>query len=142
MWIKDSYSVHNMADAEHIKTGKAGEDLACKWLKKRGFAVKERNVRYPWGEIDIVCVKDGVTHLVEVKSTAIPFDKHRVGRERYRPEDHLHGVKLRRFKLCVEAYSTSRGAKPLPYTADVLIVHVNHEARNGHVEAVWDVELA
>ncbi|MDD5147167.1 MAG: YraN family protein [Candidatus Daviesbacteria bacterium] len=48
--------------------GNKGEELACKYLKKLGYRILERNFRIRGGEIDIV-VKDGNTLVfVEVKT--------------------------------------------------------------------------
>jgi putative endonuclease len=43
--------------AQHIEVGKIGEDIACKYLKSKGYKIIERNFRRKWGEIDIVCKK-------------------------------------------------------------------------------------
>ncbi|WP_172633858.1 YraN family protein [Caldisericum exile] len=48
--------------------GKEGEDLATKYLISRGFKILERNFRTPFGEIDIIAVKDGKLHFIEVKT--------------------------------------------------------------------------
>ena len=42
---------------QHLKVGKIGEDIACKYLKDRGYKIIERNFRKTWGEIDIICLK-------------------------------------------------------------------------------------
>lgn len=48
--------------------GNYGEDLACEYLKKRGYKILERNYRIRGGEIDIVA-RDGETLVfVEVKT--------------------------------------------------------------------------
>src|SRR3989338_236484 len=49
--------------------GKLGEDLACEYLVEKSFIICERNVRKPWGEIDIIA-KDsgGILVFVEVKT--------------------------------------------------------------------------
>lgn len=48
--------------------GNSGEDLACKFLKKNGYRILERNYRIRGGEIDIVA-KDGDTPVfIEVKT--------------------------------------------------------------------------
>lgn len=36
-------------------------------LSEAGYKVKERNYYSPWGEIDIICEKDGILVFVEVK---------------------------------------------------------------------------
>ena len=49
--------------------GKLGEDLACEYLVKKGFTICERNVRKPWGELDIVGKDRGGTLVfIEVKT--------------------------------------------------------------------------
>jgi len=50
------------------KIGKWGEEVAVEYLKSRGFRVIARNVRTPYGEIDIVAENEGFTSFVEVKT--------------------------------------------------------------------------
>ena len=51
-----------------LSLGKHGEDLACRELRRRGYAVLARRYRTRWGEIDIVA-RDGDTLVfVEVKT--------------------------------------------------------------------------
>ena len=48
--------------------GKAGEDLACKYLEACGYRIIERNYQYGHGEIDIVAMDGNELVFVEVKS--------------------------------------------------------------------------
>ena len=51
-----------------IALGKAGEDLACRELERRGYEIVARRHRQPGGEIDIIA-RDGPTLVfVEVKA--------------------------------------------------------------------------
>lgn len=50
------------------KIGVWGEGVAAEYLEERGYNVIARNVRTPYGEIDIVVEKDGFTSFVEVKT--------------------------------------------------------------------------
>ena len=50
------------------KIGAWGESVAAKHLKDRGYVIAARNSRTPYGEIDIVAEKDGITIFVEVKT--------------------------------------------------------------------------
>lgn len=48
--------------------GFLAENLAARYLEKRGYAIIELNYRKPWGEIDIVASKQGILVFVEVKA--------------------------------------------------------------------------
>ena len=49
--------------------GRQGEALACKYLKKHGYKILEKNYTTPFGEADIVAKsRDGYTCFVEVKT--------------------------------------------------------------------------
>ena len=47
--------------------GNYGEDVACKYLKKCGYEILERNYVTSVGEIDIIAVAEGYLIFVEVK---------------------------------------------------------------------------
>ena len=48
-------------------TGRAAEDAAAKFLKNKGYKIREQNWRTRWCEIDIVAEKDNCIYFVEVK---------------------------------------------------------------------------
>ncbi len=48
--------------------GKFGENVASKYLKDKGYKIKERNYRTFLGEIDIICEYKGNIIFVEVKT--------------------------------------------------------------------------
>lgn len=50
------------------QTGDAGENYCAAYLKKNGYRILCRNYRKPYGEIDLVVKKRGVTAFVEVKT--------------------------------------------------------------------------
>ena len=53
-----------------VALGKAGEDLACRELRRRGYAILTRRFRTRFGEIDIIA-RDGETLVfAEVKTRA------------------------------------------------------------------------
>jgi putative endonuclease len=54
--------------ALHITRGKEGEELALAFLRKMDFDILTCNWRHSHYEIDIIAVKDGVIHFVEVKT--------------------------------------------------------------------------
>ncbi len=52
---------------ENVKKGKEGEEMACKYLKSRGYKIITRNYRTKSGEIDIIASKKNTLVFVEVK---------------------------------------------------------------------------
>ncbi len=48
--------------------GKWGEQAAADFLVSKGYEIIARNVRTPYGEIDLIAQKDGFTIFVEVKA--------------------------------------------------------------------------
>lgn len=54
---------------ENKKIGNAGEDLACRYLEKRGYKILERNKHYSrFCEIDIIAEYKNTLVFVEVKT--------------------------------------------------------------------------
>jgi putative endonuclease len=55
--------------------GSLGENLAVQFLQNRGFSIVERNFyAKKFGEIDVIAIKDGTLHFIEVKSTMRNFE--------------------------------------------------------------------
>lgn len=88
---------------EKQKTGKTGEDIAEKFLVKRGFEVIERNYWRKVGEIDIICRKDEKIYFVEVKTVSRETLSCETG-DSYRPEDNLHPQKILRMGRAIQIY--------------------------------------
>lgn len=57
-----------MAALSRQAAGKLGEDRACRALEREGYAILARRYRSRFGEIDIVCERDGRLAFVEVKA--------------------------------------------------------------------------
>jgi putative endonuclease len=51
-----------------IERGRVAEDAAALWLEEHGWKVLDRNVRRPFGELDIVVLKGPTLGFVEVRS--------------------------------------------------------------------------
>lgn len=56
-----------MSAMNPTETGRRAEKAAAVYLEMRGYEIIERNWRRPRCEIDIIALKDGVLHFVEVK---------------------------------------------------------------------------
>jgi putative endonuclease len=78
--------------AQHIESGKLGEQLAADYLQQRNYTVLHRNWRHSYHEIDIIALKNEVVHFVEVKL--------RSSKNYGLPEEH---VSKKKFKFLTQA---------------------------------------
>jgi len=63
-----------MENSKHKKTlGKIGEELALRYLKKKGLRILHTNWTYDHKEIDIIAEDDDFMIMVEVKTRNINF---------------------------------------------------------------------
>lgn len=117
-----------IADDLRKRVGKIGEDIACKFLSRKGYKIVTRNYRRKWGEIDIIGEKDGTIRFVEVK--AISFkDSRGFSREmNHRPEELVHRTKLMKVARTATLYMEERGDKR-EYQIDVVGVILNETTR-------------
>lgn len=82
-----------------MSLGDTGENIAEKYLKKKGWNIIERNYEKPWGELDIVAVTPNDTLVcVEVKTM-----KHWPGG--LKPEDQMTNGKLEKFQRASQMYA-------------------------------------
>ena len=76
--------------------GRWGEDVAARYLEERGYRVLQRNLRTPYGEIDLVAQLGGTTVFVEVKA--------RTGQGFGLPEASVTPAKRRHLLSAIQAY--------------------------------------
>lgn len=55
----------------HLVLGAAGEEMAVEFLTAEGLKIIDRNVRYRWGEIDIVARDGDEIAFVEVRTRSV-----------------------------------------------------------------------
>ena len=125
-----------MSDTEKQRIGKIGEDLACNYLLKQGFLIKDRNYLKPWGEIDVVAQKGKDLRFVEVKT--VTRETFRTGD--YEPEDNIHPWKLKRLGRAIETYLLEkRVGDDIDWQLDALSVYVDREGRLVNIELLEDI---
>ncbi|MBU4348130.1 YraN family protein [Patescibacteria group bacterium] len=96
----------------HIRIGQIGEDIACQYLVDKKYKIIERNVRYPWGEIDVICrKKDKTLVFVEVKAlkmfhTSVKQNE-KCFTDCFSPENNLNPAKFKKVKRTVLLYANS-----------------------------------
>ena len=82
------------------KLGRRGESKACRYLKRSGYKILERNYKTKFGEVDIIAGKGDVCAFVEVKTRL--SDKFGAPSEAVTPEKH------RRYVLAAKYYFLRR----------------------------------
>jgi putative endonuclease len=114
--------------------GIIGENHACSFIQKEGFIVIERNYRKKWGEIDIIAQKEGQLHFFEVKSLRVT-SLDAIDRV-YRPEENVHGLKVRNIRRMIETYLFEKNAGvEQSFSFHVLCVFC--EMGTGEVSVKW-----
>lgn len=97
-------------------TGKTGERLAARYLKRHGYRILERNYRAHRHEIDLIAreKRTGTVAFVEVKTrTPGSFG---------RPADAVDANKRRFLRLAAETWLTENGGTEQPARFDVIEV--------------------
>lgn len=97
-----------MFKSKTSQKGSLGEDIAAKFLEKKGYSVIEKNYRKPWGEIDIIAFKGKTVHFIEVKAVSRYLDSN-ISREiDYRPEEMATNSKIRKVARTAVLYMDAK----------------------------------
>ncbi len=97
-----------------LDIGHQGEKHACKFLRKQGYRILERNCKTRWGELDIVARQGDVVSFVEVKS--------RTDADFLPPEASVTAAKRRKLARLAKAYLAREGLSSYPCRFDVVSV--------------------
>ena len=130
--------------ARHNEVGQKGEEIASKYLEKKGFTIQDRNYRKKWGEIDIVAIKDKVLHFVEVKTVSRRSFGGHFEQEvnNFRPEDNMHPWKLKRLTRAIQTYILEKYPRIEPeWQFDLVCVFLDMERRVAKVKLVENLVL-
>jgi putative endonuclease len=123
------------------RLGELGETIACRFLKRRGFTIIERNYTQKWGEIDIVAIQGVITHFIEVKSVSCEniFGSADAG-DAHRPEDQVHPRKLARISRTLRTYLSAH-PEVGEWSFDVICVYINQAKKFARVKIMLDLTL-
>ncbi len=81
------------------KIGQWGEEAAAAYLSQRGYEISARNVRTPYGEIDLVAKQGDVTIFIEVKTLT--------SSRNFFPEHNVTARKREHMLACAEHYAAA-----------------------------------
>jgi putative endonuclease len=112
--------------------GRAAEEAAARFLERAGLAVVARNVRFPEGELDLVCRDGDVLVFVEVKSRRAAWGEG--------PEEAVSWAKRRRLVRLAQHYLKWRRPRVRGYRFDVVAVTVDAAGpvRVRHLRGAFD----
>lgn len=100
--------------------GQKGEEIAAKYLKKKGYRIVSRNYRTKSGEIDIIAMDGSVVVFIEVKT--------RTGNLYGSPAAAVTLNKQRQIGKTALCYLTSRKRLDVPARFDVISVCFNNNS--------------
>jgi putative endonuclease len=113
------------------EVGKLGEKEARKFLKKRGYRIRETGFRCHHGEIDIVAQKKDCLVFVEVRTKSnLEFGT---------PEESITQAKKERLIASALTYTTTHENLPPLWRIDVVAIELDD---NGKVERIEHIENA
>ena len=132
------------------KVGEVGENIAVRFLVKRGFVILDRNYTKKWGELDIVVEKQGKIYFIEVKSVirdlpaqagTLNLVSHKTNNT-FRPEENMHPRKLQRMARAIQTYLLSRkNVQEKKWQVDLLIVYLDLNNKKAKIKVVENIIL-
>lgn len=109
--------------SQNIFTGKLGENLACNYLKSKGYKIILRNFKKPFGEIDIIAQrKDGLIAFVEVKTL-------KENKNGLQPEDEITSAKIKKIKRTAQHFVLKNSNlinEKLGWQIDLIAIIINN----------------
>ncbi len=131
----------NIKEFNTIK-GRLGEDIACEYLVKRGFSIRDRNYRKKWGEIDIIATKDNKLHFVEVKSVNLINSGLYDDVHKHRAEENVHPLKIHRIRKTVLTYLDEKYQnKEGDFAFHIICVYLDFVSRKAKIKIIENIIL-
>ena len=117
-----------------MRSGLAGEELACRHLQQRGYAILARNFRCRSGELDVVARDGAATVFVEVKE--------RRGASHGDGQDAVTFGKRRRIVRAARLFAASRGLSECALRFDVISIAWSPDGRPllRHEQGAFDAD--
>ena len=117
------------------QVGDIGEEIACKFLMKRGFKIIDRNYLKKWGELDIVAEKDNVLHFIEVKTVS--------GETDHLPEENVHLWKRKRLARVIQTYLLDKKVSDeTEWQINIMAVFLDFTSRKAKIRVTSNVILS
>ena len=110
------------------EVGKLGEKAARKFLKKRGYRIRETNFRCHHGEIDIIAQKKDCLVFVEVRTkSSLDFGT---------PEESITQAKKEKLIASALTYTTTQQKLPPLWRIDVVAIELDDKGKPKRIELI------
>ncbi len=110
------------------EVGKLGEKAAQKFLKKRGYRIRETGFRCRRGEIDIIAQKKDCLVFVEVRTkTNLDFGT---------PEESITQAKKERLIASALTYTNTHQDLPPLWRIDVIAIELDDKGKAKRIELI------
>ena len=110
------------------EVGKLGEEAARKFLKKRGYRIRETGFRCRHGEIDIVAKKKDYLVFVEVRTkTNLEFGT---------PEESITQAKKERLIASALTYTATHENIPPLWRIDVVAIELDEKGKTRRIDLI------
>lgn len=127
----------------HSKAGSLGEELACRYLKKKGYKILAQNYYFDKGkrsgEIDIIANYQGTLHFIEVKTRLIQTGAEK-SRALYFPiEAQVTPQKIQKCLKTVQHYLRATKSQDQEYHFDLITVLYSTEEKKAEIQYLPDI---
>jgi len=110
------------------EVGKLGEKVARKFLKKRGYRIRETGFRCRHGEIDIVAQKKDWLVFVEVRTKSnLDFGT---------PEESITAAKKKKLVTLALTYTSTHQDLPPLWRIDVVAIELDDKGKPRRIELI------
>ena len=114
-----------------MRTGRQGEDVAARYLRRKRYRIEERNFRCRHGEIDLVAIRRDTVVFVEVKTR----QSTRFGM----PQEAVSAAKQTRIARVAQAYLQQRNWQERTVRFDVIAVRIAGDRMDiDHIEHAFE----
>jgi len=110
------------------EVGKLGEKIARKFLKKRGYRIREVGFRCPHGEIDIIAQQKDYLVFVEVRTKSnLDFGT---------PEESITQAKKKKLIALALTYTNTHQNLPSLWRIDVVAIELDDKGQPTRIELI------
>ena len=110
------------------EVGKLGEKAARKFLKKRGYRIREVGFRCPHGEIDIIAQRKDCLVFVEVRTrSSLDFGT---------PEESITQAKKKKLISLALTYTSTHQNLPSLWRIDVVAIELDDKGKLKRIELI------